>query len=379
MRGRSWPPRAPEGGHTGHLDDASGLLAAPRGRRLCLEVAFASDERLWAPVLDAARAFGSPGTRFSSFGHGVPRRPPAPTPVAEVARAVAGLDASALAAVLADDTRMLACLERTVGTAAYWQPPYPEDLLVATPELCAALAPVAQAIEAAGLLARWAAPAATRQWRVEFDVDATDASWPGNPASALAGWRERRVEAEQRASAWQRRHPRKPLSDVWWSCPLDAPLTSGAFAGVPCGLALVEDEFGWERALVTETAGAGRVLELDRERWAELCRRFPLEVTETSRAVWGWTTGREGAWVIPDWAAVAGEWDAVHLSIAQYLLLAGDVIEVDDERASLVAGWGPDATVWLADRVRAWAAPERWVRADSGTSGEPWVRVPPQD
>lgn len=366
------------------MGEAGSLLAVPRGRRLCLALVLASDDTLMGVVSDAARAFDRSGVRFASYGRGVRRRLPEPTPVADAARRVAEA-ASACAEIVADDQRMLDALADTVGVAAYWQPPYGEDQLAATPEMRQALAPIAEAVAGSATFAAWCAPASARQWRVEFDTAVTDATWPGDVASALAGWRTRRVEEEAQAVAWNRRHPKKPLSGVWWSCPLDAPLTTGEFAGVPCGLALVEDEFGWEQALVTRAAGTGRVLELNRETWAELCRRFPLEVTEASRSVWGWTTGREGAWVIPDWAAVAdaGEWDAVHLSAAEYLLCAGDVIEVDTERASLIAGWSPDATVWLADRVRAWAEPARWVRTGGGAAGEGWVpadgaTAPPQ-
>lgn len=62
----------------------------------------------------------------------------------------------------------------------------------------------------------------------------------------------------------------------------------------------------------------------------------------------------------------------MHLPIAQYLALAGRVLELGDGAASLVAGWDPDRTVWLADRVRGWGEPVLWERAGSGAA---WRRA----
>jgi len=103
----------------------------------------------------------------------------------------------------------------------------------------------------------------------------------------------------------------------------------------------------------------------------ELCRANPLEVTASRRHDWFRTTGRHGAWVIPDWQAVEGEWDAVHLSVAAYLALAGRAIEVDGERASVIAGWSPDTTWWLTEPPTSDVPPQNWHRADPQA---PWSR-----
>jgi hypothetical protein len=69
-------------------------------------------------------------------------------------------------------------------------------------------------------------------------------------------------------------------------------------------------------------------------------------VTASRRHDWFRTTGRDGAWVIPDWALVAREWDAIHLPVSAYLESAGRAIEVAKETASVT--WDPDTSIWLA-------------------------------
>jgi hypothetical protein len=55
--------------------------------------------------------------------------------------------------------------------------------------------------------------------------------------------------------------------------------------------------------------------------------------------VTGWT----GRWLIPDYAAVADDWDAVHLTVAGYLTTAGIAIPAGGAR-TMLAGWDPDAS-----------------------------------
>jgi hypothetical protein len=119
----------------------------------------------------------------------------------------------------------------------------------------------------------------------------------------------------------------------------------------PAGLRLIEDSLGWDRATVHPVAvpDGSRILELDGpEAWSELCRRYPLDVTASRRHDWYRTTGRgQGVWVQPNWAAVARDADAVHLTVAGYLTTAGRAVPVRDGVASVLAGWDPDATFWL--------------------------------
>ena len=107
---------------------------------------------------------------------------------------------------------------------------------------------------------------------------------------------------------------------------------------------------GWEKAQVRPVGInlAARVHEIRHaDDWAELCRRFPLEVTASRRHDWYRATGRVGDWVIPDWTSVGEHFDGVHLSVAAYLQTAGAVVPVEEDSASLIAGWNPDETWWF--------------------------------
>lgn len=145
-------------------------------------------------------------------------------------------------------------------------------------------------------------------------------------------------------------------------------------------LELVEDSLGWEAATVIPVRGAGRILEIaSAHDWAALCCRFPREVTASRRHDWFRVTGRDGRWLIPDWPRVAREWDAVHLTTLGYLEAATRLIEIDDEYATVLAGWEPDLTLWLTDCARelsadgeAESAREEWRRAPNETA---WTRA----
>ncbi|EME23062.1 hypothetical protein G419_03918 [Rhodococcus triatomae BKS 15-14] len=140
----------------------------------------------------------------------------------------------------------------------------------------------------------------------------------------------------------------------------------------------VEDSMGWERAVtrhVTISAGA-KVYEIaGPQAWAELCRRFPLEVTAQNGEDWRLTTGRSGRWVIPDWTRVAGDYAGLHLTAAGYLAAAGTVVDVDADTASVIAGWAPDETYWLTDAALVNGEVQTWVR-DTNSRHPVWAEQP---
>jgi hypothetical protein len=82
--------------------------------------------------------------------------------------------------------------------------------------------------------------------------------------------------------------------------------------------------------------------------------------------------------VVPDWAAVAERYDAVHLTYAGYLSSAGLAIPVedpaDDSARSLIAGWNPDATYWLTDLADV-GVPVEWLCVER--IGEPLWEIEP--
>ena len=65
--------------------------------------------------------------------------------------------------------------------------------------------------------------------------------------------------------------------------------------------------------------------------------------------------------MVPDWAKVAEYYDAVHLQVAAYLAAAGTAIPVDADRATVIAGWGPDETYWFTPRVNHLGTPTAWI------------------
>jgi hypothetical protein len=114
-------------------------------------------------------------------------------------------------------------------------------------------------------------------------------------------------------------------------------------------LALVEDYPGWERARVWPVAvdGTPRIFEITGPaRWAELVSMYPMGVTAARRHDWYRTTGQDSDWFIPDWSAVAADYDAVHLTMWGYLTTPGMAIAAADG-ATVLAGWDPDSTYWL--------------------------------
>ncbi|WP_345472631.1 hypothetical protein QMQ05_02165 [Glutamicibacter ectropisis] len=98
-------------------------------------------------------------------------------------------------------------------------------------------------------------------------------------------------------------------------------------------------------------------------------------MTEQKRHDWYHVTGRDGAWVIPDWLAVSRKYDAVHLSIGAYLELAGGSLTVDDTYATLIAGWDPDTTYWFIDTLREAEQVQHWNCLDVNSEDEHWVRA----
>ena len=124
---------------------------------------------------------------------------------------------------------------------------------------------------------------------------------------------------------------------------------------------------GWRtaRSWPVPVPASARVLELTGPAvWADLAAAHPLEVTASRRHDWWRATGWDGDWLVPDWAAIAEEHDAVHLTVDGYLSTAGRALAVRGTRArTVLAGWHPDATWWLTD-VRDVGEPTDWRRRD---------------
>lgn len=328
---------------------AADLLDGPRGRRFLLEL-----------VLVA-----SPGSSRVADAVGRLAEGPDIDPD-DLARALDD-------AVLRDPSaeHVVVALEATAESALWWQPPHDEDVLLAHPALRDPLDRLADRALAAAPVQALFEPMSDR-WVIETE------HWPRvegerpHAAEVLADWAEG-VRDEQRAGTGG------PVSGSWWtSVPWPCTTTTGApLPGLgPLALWAVEDSFGWQESAVRPvTAGRRpRVHMIDtREDWAQLCRRWPLPVGQTSRQYdWAVATDRVGDWVMPDWSGVASEYDVVHLTVAGWFRTSGIAVPVDAGRASVVAGWVPDTACWLTDPAPHEGAPERWNRSQN--TG-PWHRT----
>ncbi len=354
---------------SGHSNTQQLLLAGPRGRRLCLELAMEADQEVRNAVFwlaheqDPGKGTSRVQLTFSSTGSGV-AEPPAPSLEGFVER-MAALKLSGL-----DDPSLQAALQRSVDNARYWQPPDGEDVLAALPEITAALFRIAEQVVAAPSAQWWPEPRSIEQWAVDWRVAEDPAPLPKNPGKTLADWAEKTRAEEVQAERERPKDPAANWGGTWWSIPHGVIQTVGK---VPTGLSLVEDSLGWEHATVIPVRGIGRTLEVcTAEGWLALCRHYPLDVTASRRHDWFRTTGRHGRWVIPDWEKVAAEWDAVHLTVLGYLSAAGRALAVDADTATVIAGWDPDSTLWLTDVAREWEGPRQAWRRDSNR--DQWIR-----
>lgn len=341
------------------LDPVS-LLAGSRGRRLCLEFVLKDSgtntpgaDRLREAIFFTANDLDPAGgiTVASSFGWGADHRPQ-PIPSLEEVGGLLGT----VPLAEPDQHTLLLSLVATVDSARYWQEPDGDDVLAASPELREPLTRIANHIKGSSHAAWWATSVDDAgQWVVTFaEASGEKVATVRTAGETLERWHAAQVEEEAVAQRDRPANPDARWSGTWWSRP-PAALTQStrSLAGLgPVGLWLVEDSLGWKAARVAaiEVPSGSRIYEIDGPgAWAELCRRYPMEVTASRRHDWYRATGRSGRWVIPDWLHVGQDIDAVHLSVDGYLTTAGRVVSVDDDRATVLAGWDPDNTYWLQE------------------------------
>ena len=336
---------------------ADALLAGPRGRRLLLAVAGEVDPGVRSLSPEFALAPLDDGVR------------------SEFAGGLAAVDPDGVTAAM-----LWNGLAEAVGWARYWQQPDENDVALATPSVRDALRPLAEAVVAHPESAWWSTPVALAAQRYVMWLDDTpnDPLDPVGAAGKLGRWRAATLADEQSARS-RPSDPSAAVSGAWWSTPALASLPTstrslGALGAV--GLTLVEDAASWAEARVTpvSVASGARVYEIDGpDALTALVERYPLDVSLSRRHDWYRTTGETGTWLIPDWQAVAADFDGVHLSVAGYLTTAGRAVYVGAPM-TMLAGWDPDRTFWLTDVLteahpsadwrRIDTAPARWVESD---------------
>jgi hypothetical protein len=270
---------------------------------------------------------------------------------------------------------VLRMVKIAVDEACYWGAPDDEDVVYALPAIREAFRAIADAL---------AASPHTRSWGDSVDLGhqcvisyELDGKWQRvTPTGAVdfAAWRAKTAAEERSAQRNRPLDPAAPHSGFWWSTPVGsgALKTTVAVEGpADLRLALVEDYPGWVRARVSPVAidRPPRIYEITGPaRWAELVSTYPFAVTAARRHDWYRTTGQVHEWFIPDWSAVAVDYDAVHLTMWGYLTTPGLAIPVDGG-ATVLAGWDPDATYWLHPEIIEYTGHVMQWRMD----GERWM------
>ena len=338
--------------------DPESLLAGPRGRHVCWQLAagrgWPAETRLgpaWERVL------------FSSLGA---------DPADLASELAAAVDQADWHAVVADmsDLDLVEPLAGSVTWAMYWQAPDEVDQALAHPEVAGTLRPVAHVLTgAAG--ARWWSSGTDADTQQYVEAMPGQAGGPllSGAADRLAAWLTEEEEGERSAATWPA-DPAAPYSGHWWSSPTWAGLvaTTRALPGLgSLEIVAIEDWPGWAevRCWPVTLHRPARICEITSpDDWVALVTRYPLEVTQSRRHDWWRVTGWAGSWLMPDYAAAAADYEAIHLTVGGYLTTAGRALAVNDARC-LLAGWDPDKTYWLADVLTSGGPPVRWIQDDS--------------
>lgn len=334
--------------------DVATLLASPRGRFFCAQVGYrcSADDRAADDYL--------PQSLHDALG------------------VLAAFDVGAVARL--SELDVLNALSHAADFARYWQPPDEEDVLFSHPDVVAALRPIAAATLSSPHLSWWAEPVDLDSQRL-VDIFQSHRGWPELPRVLgrpdLEDWRAKSIASEARFREYNESDPKRNISGAWWSTPAMSGTYSTSRARECVGaLELILEEDSGEkreaRVYPVRIKSTPTVYEINGPAdWARLVDNYPIAVTASRRYVWYQTTGQYLDWFIPDWPAVARDYDAVHLTMAGYLTTPGIAIPLTRcSGATVLAGWDPDATWWLrSDILEVGETPSEWRRSP----GEDWA------
>jgi hypothetical protein len=351
---------------------AAALLAAPFGRQFVFErLGFSLEHDLFG----APGPGQEPGTAVLR-AVGTAWRPPRArpgwrdVPAGELRAAVARLVARGdwrreLAGSEAELLVLLARLSQGFGFDGAG-----EGLWELTSRAADALLPVARALAAA--------PAASTWWNPLERLDQRHVQWRGKPllagdAVARAVWkaaaREREQNADGLAAGPREREPGQRYGAFWWSGPsYSGTWTGPAYPGVPalellCWFDGPPPEAGNPAEATVwslEIDPAARVFEVTGPGdWQQLVSEFPRDVTGTHDGEWRDWGGQPGPWRLPDWPAVAGRYDGVHVTIGGALAASGLALPAAGGY-TMLAGWMPGATLWLRDVAASFTRAGTW-------------------
>ena len=232
------------------------------------------------------------------------------------------------------------------------------------------LLPVAAAIVAAPAAGWWPQPVAIDdQHLVHQDLGYGIAPpRPGHVHSDVRARMQQERSAEAQARGRRRHVPPgrkgRPVVGVapdgaWWTTRSIPGLAAVGLICVPDPHAQLRGQY-WS----VHVEGQARIYEVGSvEAWRALLQRYARDVTYSRRDAWWRLTDWEGSWWLPDWSAVAADYDGVHLSVTGYLETVGLTIPVGPAR-TLVTGSGPDETFWLNDVIDLDGDPVEWEQEE---------------
>ena len=203
-------------------------------------------------------------------------------------------------------------------------------------------------------------------------------NWWGQPTDRTGQyWRPDKASGnEEDQSPAARAHAlaaERAIPGIWWSEPVSQGVLSSCRSLPGQDVVPVTDlchddhrvrppESPLSSASVLATA---RVYEVASEDdWRRLVTMYPSVIPANARPTWSDWTAWRASWVEPDWVRVAADWDGVHVTVAGYLAAAYHRLECD-AGSTLLAGWDPDATVWLNPAVLL-SLPDRRPDANGG-------------
>ena len=346
---------------------AGGLLAGPRGRELCARLAGIDVREIRDQLIP-------PSASVALIA--VPEDAGEPAGAEESSRD--GEERPAVNFDPGDELAGIPALADVVTDANYWGGPYwgcastadPLDHPAIVPEIRMMAPRVAQA---AGCQWWWSDIDRAAQRYVQWTAHEDPAPIVGNAAEMLRRADLEADDLERRMSRDRHLAAGSGVAGPWWSHPFAGAISTTWRAGRLGAVLLAgqEDGFGDTAAVVWPLAVAdmARVFEVDGPgAWQRLVAAYPRTVTATYRHTWAWT-GWDGEWLMPRWSAVAHDWDGAHLTVAGYLATAGRALPVGAAR-TLLGGWNPDETYWLADVVTANGEAQAWH--NSGDSPLGW-------
>jgi len=364
------------------------ILSGPRGRRLCLSLATILSDRETFPnpvreTLFYAADLADPERRKHSatfktnrslIGEVVPESTDTQKTPADVAEILSCATWSS-----PTDAELIEAMDLMIGNARYWQPPDGEDIVAGDPAVIAALMPIADLVAAHPFAAWWdSALDRANQWYAQFP----EATQYNAGIRGLIESRQGDIKQNEQLSEMYPDGFPENFSNKWWSGPANwtIPRTTRFIQNYgPAGLYWVEDGMGWDAATVSQIPipAAAKVYEIDSaDAWVKLCHLYPFDSTLSSGSDWRQCTRTKiKHWTSPDWAAVAQDYDGVHLTMATYLASAGRPIPVSEDTATIIAGWDPDATYWLTGLPELFSYPESLWELNRKTQTPYWRKT----